>query len=562
MEFAMKKRKFHMIASILIAAVFSFCRYDKGEGLLILLLSMALVFYLFLTIRSSIGTIKKDSYFLLGMILLLGLSSFITDNKDIQTTNNLGIFLLTSVTVIHNYYFDNNWSLTKYLGMIVKSFFNIIPLTFLPVKEFRELINYKKIEQNGDNAAVAKKENMSVEELMPLVASGKVAICANKHHTCLDPNGVGSMLRTKINVNLGVSRDCKDYDAEMKKVDLALKFGAEAIMDLIEAKSDYALKASENQLQGKIYDEVVKLRKKIIYEIAFIESAIDDPEHISLDGYTERLMQVVDAVLIEIEELIKNAENGKLIKEGIDTVIVGKPNAGKSSLLNRMLGEEKAIVTDIAGTTRDIIQESMKLGGIYLNLIDTAGIHETNDVVEKIGVGKAKECIEKSDLVVYVVDASVPLDESDQSIIKMLSGKKVIVLLNKSDMETVVYEQLMKNKIVDIIGNDMDQCRIISTSTKEKTGLREFEEQIRDMFFTGEVSFNDEVLITNVRQERALVDAKESLCLVKQSLKDEMPEDFYSIDLMNAYASLGSIIGEEVEDDLVQEIFSKFCMGK
>lgn len=273
-------------------------------------------------------------------------------------------------------------------------------------------------------------------------------------------------------------------------------------------------------------------------------------------------MQVVDAVLIEIEELIKNAENGKLIKEGIDTVIVGKPNAGKSSLLNRMLGEEKAIVTDIAGTTRDIIQESMKLGGISLNLIDTAGIHETNDVVEKIGVGKAKECIEKADLVVYVVDASIPLDESDQSIIEMLSGKKVIVLLNKSDMETVVYEQLVRNKIVDIIGNNMDQCRIISTSTKEKTGLREFEEQIRDMFFTGEISFNDEVLITNVRQERALVDAKESLCLVKQSLEDEMPEDFYSIDLMNAYASLGSIIGEEVEDDLVQEIFSKFCMGK
>ena len=144
----------------------------------------------------------------------------------------------------------------------------------------------------------------------------------------------------------------------------------------------------------------------------------------------------------------------------------------------------------------------------------------------------------------------------------MLSGKKVIVLLNKSDMETVVYEQLMRNKIADIIGNDMDQCRIISTSTKENTGLREFEEQIRDMFFTGEISFNDEVLITNVRQERALVDAKESLCLVKQSLEDEMPEDFYSIDLMNAYASLGSIIGEEVEDDLVQEIFSKFCMGK
>ena len=266
-----------------------------------------------------------------------------------------------------------------------------------------------------------------------------------------------------------------------------------------------------------------------------------------------------------LDEVVSHFPEGSDTDEEDDrpkVAIIGKPNVGKSSIINKLVGKNRVIVSDIAGTTRDIIQESMKLGGISLNLIDTAGIHETNDVVEKIGVGKAKECIEKADLVVYVVDASVPLDESDQSIIEMLSGKKVIVLLNKSDMKTVVYEQLMRDNIVDIIGNDMDQCRIISTSTKEKTGLREFEEQIRDMFFTGEISFNDEILITNVRQERALVDAKESLCLVKQSLKDEMPEDFYSIDLMNAYASLGSIIGEEVEDDLVQEIFSKFCMGK
>jgi len=334
---------------------------------------------------------------------------------------------------------------------------------------------------------------------------------------------------------------------------------AEAIMDLIEAKSDYALKSSAKQLKGQIYDAVVDLRKKIIYEIAFIESAIDDPEHISLDGYNERLSLVVDEVISKVNHLLEQSKNGVLLKNGINTVIVGKPNAGKSSLLNRLVGEEKAIVTDVAGTTRDVLQETITLHGICLNLIDTAGIHETDDKVEKIGVDRAKHFAKDADLIVYVVDSSVPLDESDEEIINLICDKKTIILLNKSDLSSVTDEVVLKNKLSE---DSLNICRIIKTSTKENTGIDVFEETIKEMFFDGNISMEDEIYITNLRQKESLYDTKNSLELVKQSLLDDMPEDFYSIDLMNAYTSLGLMIGEEVEDDLVQEIFSKFCMGK
>lgn len=334
---------------------------------------------------------------------------------------------------------------------------------------------------------------------------------------------------------------------------------AEAIMDLIEAKSDYALKSSAKQLKGVVYDKVKQLREKIIYEIAFIESAIDDPEHISLDGFYERLGQVTDEVLQEVDHLLEQSENGVLMKNGINTVIVGKPNAGKSSLLNRLVGEEKAIVTDVAGTTRDVLKETITLHGISLNLIDTAGIHETEDKVEKIGVDRAKDFAKDADLIVYVVDSSVPLDDSDDEIIDLIRDKKTIVLLNKSDLSTVTDEDSISEKLAQ--GNE-NICRMIKTSTKENIGIDEFEHTIKEMFFQGNISLEDEIYITNLRQKEYLYDTKNSLVLVKQSLADEMPEDFYSIDLMNAYTSLGLIIGEEVEDDLVQEIFSKFCMGK
>ena len=340
---------------------------------------------------------------------------------------------------------------------------------------------------------------------------------------------------------------------------------AEAVMDLIHSKNEFAMKASVNQLKGSVSAKVRSLREDILYEIAFIESALDDPEHISLEGHPDKLMAKTRGLSQELKKLIDSADNGKMLKDGIRTVILGKPNAGKSSLLNVLVGEDKAIVTSVAGTTRDVLEESIKLHGIGLNMIDTAGIRNTEDEVEKIGVEKARKYANQADLVIYVVDSSRELDENDEEIIELIRDKKVIVLLNKTDLEPVVTEEQIKDKFREIYEGEEkhdDSLHVIRTSTKDNTGIDEFEKTIQDMFFAGRIAVNDEIYITNQRHKEALVEAYDSLKMVQKSLEDEMPEDFYSIDLMSAYAALGRIIGEEVGEDLVNEIFSKFCMGK
>ena len=328
---------------------------------------------------------------------------------------------------------------------------------------------------------------------------------------------------------------------------------AESVMDVIQAKNDFALKTSMEQLKGSVLKVVKELRKKIIYEIAYIESALDDPEHYDLTSYGEKLDTIINPIMNEIQKLLVTADNGKILKEGINTAIVGKPNAGKSSLLNSLVGKERAIVTDIAGTTRDILEEQINLNGISLNVIDTAGIRKTDDVVEKIGVDRAKESIKDADLVIYVVDSSRELSNEDDDIIELIKEKNTIILLNKMDLAPVVTKDEMLK---------LSDKKVISISAKENKGIDELEETIKDMFFHGKIEMNDEVYITNVRHKTALKNAYNSLELVKKSIENQMPEDFYSIDLMNAYEELGTIIGESVEDDLVNEIFSKFCMGK
>ena len=328
---------------------------------------------------------------------------------------------------------------------------------------------------------------------------------------------------------------------------------AEAVMDVIQAKNDYALKSSMEQLRGSVQKAIRDIREKLIYHIAYIESALDDPEHISLDGYPQELLEVVDKEQQEVKRLLKSSSDGKIIQEGIQTVILGKPNAGKSSLLNLLLGENRAIVTDIAGTTRDILEEYITLHGITLKITDTAGIRETEDIVEKIGVDKAREMAQKADLILYVVDSSVPLDENDEEIMSMLGGKKAIILYNKTDLTPVIPLEELREKT----GHP-----VIPISAKEETGIMELEDKVKEMFFGGELSFNDEVYITNARHKAALDEADKSLDLVRNSIEMGMPEDFFSIDLMNAYENLGKILGESVGEDLVNEIFSKFCMGK
>ena len=328
---------------------------------------------------------------------------------------------------------------------------------------------------------------------------------------------------------------------------------AEAVIDVINAKNEYALSSSVKQLRGNVLEKIRQIRKNIIGNVAFIEAAMDDPEHINADDFGEELKVSVEENIKAIQKLLDSADNGRMIREGIKTVIVGKPNAGKSSLLNSLVGDERAIVTDIAGTTRDTLEESINIHGIPLNIVDTAGIRETQDVVEKIGVTKAKIFAQDADLIIYVVDGSTPLDENDREIMDMIRDKKAVILLNKIDLDLQTTKEMLEN---------MTQHPVLEISAANQQGLEDFEALIRDMFFGGKLSFNDEIYITNIRHKEALSQALESLNLVLDSICAGMPEDFFSIDLMNAYDVLGGMIGESAGEDLIDTIFSDFCMGK
>ena len=328
---------------------------------------------------------------------------------------------------------------------------------------------------------------------------------------------------------------------------------AEAVIDLIEARNRYAMTGSMNQLQGVLSQKIRNLRERLLHEIAFIEAALDDPEHLSLDGYAEQLESVLDPMKAEIADMIQNAENGRFIQEGIRTVIIGKPNVGKSSILNLLLGQDRAIVTEIAGTTRDTLEENLMLNGISLNLIDTAGIRETEDVVEKIGVQRARKEAEEADLILFVLDSSQNLEDSDQEMIEWVQDKNCIILLNKTDLPSV----LDRSELEKISGQ-----RVIPFSAAEGIGAKDLADEIQARFFSGKLSCNEELFLANARQKAALESAFRSLSMVEDSIRGGFPEDCYSIDLMDAYEQLGFILGESVDDDLVNEIFHKFCMGK
>ncbi len=387
-----------------------------------------------------------------------------------------------------------------------------------------------------------------------------------------------------------VEIDCHGGSLVMKRIlETVIKYGARPAeageftkraflngrIDLSQADS---LEYSIYQLQGNLKKKVNKIRKELIHEIAFIESALDDPEHITLDGYNLKLNDIIKNLTFELNELLRLSENGELLKEGINTVIIGKPNAGKSSLLNLLAGRERAIVTEVEGTTRDVLQEQINLNGIILNLIDTAGIRETDDIVEKIGVDKAKKYLLDADLIIYMVDSSTTLDKNDHEILDLLRNRKVIILLNKCDLQQLTSEMEVKKAFIQEEDLDFNHRQehlesdqeissikefpIISFSAKEQIGVEKLQTLIQEMFFAGEIEANEEIFLINVRQKAALESALNSLSLVKRSIEDQMPEDFYSIDLMSAYEELGTITGETVGEDLVNEIFSKFCMGK
>lgn len=328
---------------------------------------------------------------------------------------------------------------------------------------------------------------------------------------------------------------------------------AEAVIDVINSKNNYSLINSVKQLTGKLYEKISGLRNEIKYEIAYIESALDDPEHYDLDGYYDDLEIKTKDIINELNILKKSFKEGKIIKEGLSTVIIGKPNVGKSSLLNILTGEESAIVTDIAGTTRDIIEQNIMINNLSLRLIDTAGIRDTEDIIEKIGVEKTYKYANEADLILMLIDSSVSLDDSDIEIIKYIDDKNCIILLNKSDLP-------VKTTIEDV--NKYTGKTVMQISSKDETGIKEFKEKIEEMFISGNTGYNDEIVITNERHLYLIDKTTESLNMVLDGINQKIPEDLISIDLMNSYDSLGSITGEKTDDDIIEEIFSKFCMGK
>jgi len=328
---------------------------------------------------------------------------------------------------------------------------------------------------------------------------------------------------------------------------------AESVMDIINAKNDFAVKSSLIQLKGELKDRITEMRDTILYNTAFIESALDDPEHYSLEGYPQKLRVIVDNMVDNVDKLLATYDNGRVLKEGIKTVIAGKPNAGKSSLLNLLLGEDRAIVTEIEGTTRDTLEEVVNINGIILNIVDTAGIRSTDDVVEKIGVDKALKNVDNADLILYVVDGSKQLDDNDSQIISHIKGRNVITVINKSDLDVVVDKLLISEELPG---------DIIEISAKYGDGKEELYNILNDKFFSGQLQYNDELYITNSRHKDELIKTRESLSKVIESIDMGMEEDFFSIDLLDAYEHLGMILGETMRDDLADKIFAEFCMGK
>lgn len=328
---------------------------------------------------------------------------------------------------------------------------------------------------------------------------------------------------------------------------------AEAVMKMISSKNEFALQSAVKQLEGSVSKYIQQIREQILYEMGRIESALDDPEHYDLTGYSDELFDKTEQQIVSLQRLLDRFENGRMKSEGINTVIVGKPNAGKSSLMNILLDEDRAIVTDIAGTTRDALQESVRLGGLMLNLIDTAGIHNTEDTVEKIGVDRAKQYIERADFILFVVDGSEEWSDEDEQILPLIAQKKGIILLNKADLKAKVSELFLKDKL---------SWDTIAFSNETKQGLQQLEQYITDKFERGDLQFNDQICLTSIRHKNAVMQAVNALHRVEQSIKDGMPEDFFTIDLMEAYQQLGLINGDTATEDLVNKIFEEFCMGK
>ena len=329
---------------------------------------------------------------------------------------------------------------------------------------------------------------------------------------------------------------------------------AESVIDVINAKSEREAKTGIKQLEGYLSKEISNIKQEIMDVMVNIEVSIDYPEYDVDDVTNSQISDMLESVQKKLEKLEKSFDNGKIIKEGIKTVIVGRPNAGKSSLLNAILKEDRAIVTQYEGTTRDTIEEFVTVNGIPLKLVDTAGIRKAEDEVEKIGIEKSREEIKDADLVIAIFDASEDLAKEDIEILELIKGKKAIIVLNKNDLEQKIDE---KNEKLQEISNS-----IIKISALNKTGIEDIYNEISKLFDLNEINLDQEIVITNVRQKNLINKAIENVKKAKETLKQKMPLDIIAIFIKDILEDLGSITGEIVTDDIIDEIFSKFCLGK
>ena len=329
---------------------------------------------------------------------------------------------------------------------------------------------------------------------------------------------------------------------------------AEAVLDIINAKTDLSHQAAVNRLKGNLSDRIKECRNIILGIIANIEANIDYPENDIEELSVRDIRSTTEELIGSISSLIKTAETGKIIHEGIETVILGKPNVGKSSVMNALLREERAIVTGIPGTTRDILQEYININNIPLKIVDTAGIRKTSDEIERIGVGLSRRYAETADLILMVIDRAQEMDEIDFELLKYADNKKVIVLVNKIDLNL----KIDYNKLYSYI----DKSSIIEISAKNNIGLDELSKKLTEMFFSGEIDYKTDITISNMRHKSALMKAFESLNNVIETIDNGFSQDFMSIDLTDAYNYLGEITGDSLDEDIIDKIFSEFCLGK
>ena len=335
------------------------------------------------------------------------------------------------------------------------------------------------------------------------------------------------------------------------RIDLAQ---AESVIDVINAKSDKEAKSGIKQLEGYLSKEIKGIKQEILDVLVNIEVTIDYPEYDTPEVQEKEIAQMLESVGKKLKKLEKSFDNGKIVKDGIKTAIIGKPNAGKSSLLNAILKEDRAIVTDIAGTTRDTIEEFVTINGIPLNLVDTAGIREASDEVEKIGVEKSIKQANDADLIIAIFDSSKDLEEEDIEILNLIKGKKSIILLNKSDLNSKINEN--DDRFTSITEN------ILRISALNKYGIDELYEKIAELFNLNEINLDNEILITNIRHKNIISKSLENVNKAKEALEINMPIDIITIYIKEILEDLGEITGEVVTEDIINEIFSKFCLGK